>query len=141
MVFTFDDKIVLKYKKIWKDFWIKFCLSLDTIIGGFVTQSSIMKNQRLYFDEMEQHMSNETKQFYGNYFTRYTKYFSQASLSSDKSNEDNVKVLTNPRIYEIFDGALLDIYPSTTYRWFFLPIIFVQMLLMYVNKIIFFTFC
>ncbi|EFN66586.1 Estradiol 17-beta-dehydrogenase 2 [Camponotus floridanus] len=84
------------------------------IPGGFVTQSNIMRNQRLYFDEMEQHMSDEVKQFYGNYFTRYAKYLSQASLPSN--NEDDVKVLTNPRIYETFDGALLDVYPSATYR-------------------------
>lgn len=73
-----------------------------------------MRRQRLHFNEMEQHMSDEAKQFYGNYFTRYAEYFSQASLSSD--NQDNIKVLTNPRIYETFDSALLDVYPSTTYR-------------------------
>ncbi|GAB1863843.1 Estradiol 17-beta-dehydrogenase 2 [Camponotus japonicus] len=97
------------------------------IPGGFVSQSNIMRRQRLYFNEMEQHMSDEAKQFYGNYFTRYAEYFSQASLSSD--NEDNIKVLTDPRIYEIFDGALLDVYPSATYRcepwrYFFYRILF-----------------
>lgn len=89
-------------------------LFLDTIIGGFISQSNIMRQQRLHFDEMEQHMSDEAKQFYGNYFTRYAEFFSQVGLPF--GNQDNIKVLTNPRIYETFDSALLDVYPSATYR-------------------------
>jgi len=57
-------------------------------------------------------MSDEAIQFYGDYFTRYAEYF---SLISPK-NQDNVKVLSDPRIYEIFDKALLDIYPSAVYK-------------------------
>lgn len=68
----------------------------------------------MFFDEMEQHMSDETKRFYGNYFTRYAEYFSQAGLSS--GNQDNITVLSNPRIYETFDSALLDVCPSAIYR-------------------------
>ncbi|XP_011706817.1 PREDICTED: D-beta-hydroxybutyrate dehydrogenase, mitochondrial [Wasmannia auropunctata] len=83
------------------------------IPGGFVSESNIMKRQRLHFDEMRRHMSDEAKRFYGNYFTRYAEYFSQVSPTR---NQGNVKVLSEPRIYEIFDNALLNIYPSAVYR-------------------------
>ncbi|XP_077277262.1 SDR family oxidoreductase shroud isoform X1 [Temnothorax americanus] len=96
------------------------------IPGGFVSQSNIMKRQRLHFDEMRQHMSDEAKQFYGNYFTRYAEYF---SLASSMENQGSLKVLSDPRIYEIFDNALLDSYPSAVYRcepwrYFFYRILF-----------------
>jgi len=93
-------------------FFFSLSLSLFTTTGGFVSQSNIMKRQRLHFDEMRRHMSDEAIQFYGNYFTRYAEYF---SLISPK-NQDNVKVLSDPRIYEIFDKALLDVYPSAIYK-------------------------
>lgn len=72
-----------------------------------------MKRQRLHFDAMEGHMSDEARRFYGDYFTRYADYF---SLTSSIKNGDKLKVLSNSRIYEIFDNSLLDIYPSTLYR-------------------------
>lgn len=81
--------------------------------GGFVFESNIMKRQRLHFDEMSQHMSDEAKRFYGTYFHRYAEYFSQISPTE---NEDDVKTLSNLRIYEMFDSALLDVYPSAVYR-------------------------
>lgn len=97
------------------------------IPGGFVSESNIMRRQRLHFGEMERHMSDETKRFYGDYFTRYAEYFSQTDLSA--GNEDNIKVLSNPRIYETFDSALLDVHPSIVYRcepwrYFFYRILF-----------------
>lgn len=88
-------------------------LSLLTTIGGFVLQSNIMKRQRLHFDEMRQHMSEEVKQFYGNYFTRYAEYFCMPSLTE---NRDHAKIISDPKIYETFDNALLNIYPSAVYR-------------------------
>ncbi|XP_012533987.1 estradiol 17-beta-dehydrogenase 2 [Monomorium pharaonis] len=96
------------------------------IPGGFVSQSNIMKRQRQHFEEMRRHMSDEAKQFYGNYFNRYAEYF---SLVSPTENENNLKVLSDPRIYEIFDNALLNIYPSAVYRceswrYFFYRILF-----------------
>ncbi|KMQ93074.1 estradiol 17-beta-dehydrogenase 2-like protein [Lasius niger] len=84
------------------------------IPGGFISESNIMRRQRLHFDEMERHMSDEAKRFYGDYFTRYAEYFSQADLSS--GNQDNIKVLSNSRIYETFDSALLEVHPSAVYR-------------------------
>lgn len=83
------------------------------IPGGFVSQSNIMKRQRLHFEEMSRNMSKEAKQFYGNYFNRYAEYF---SLVSPTENLNNLKVLSDPRIYEIFDNALLNVYPSAVYR-------------------------
>ncbi|XP_011876345.1 PREDICTED: uncharacterized protein LOC105566727 [Vollenhovia emeryi] len=85
-----------------------------------------MKRQQLYFDEMRQHMSDEAKRFYGNYYNRYAEYF---SLVSPTENQDSVKVLSEPRIYEIFDNALLNVYPSAvcrseSWRYFFYRILF-----------------
>ncbi|KYQ51538.1 Estradiol 17-beta-dehydrogenase 2 [Trachymyrmex zeteki] len=96
------------------------------IPGGFVLQSNIMKRQRLHFDEMRQHMSEEVKQFYGNYFTRYAEYFCMPSLTE---NRDHAKIISDPKIYETFDNALLNIYPSAVYRceswrYFFYRILF-----------------
>lgn len=81
--------------------------------GGFVSESNIMKRQRLHFDEMERHMSDEAKRFYGNYFTRYAEYF---SLIPPTENQNNLKMLSDPKIYEVFDNALLNIYPSAVNR-------------------------
>lgn len=88
----------------------KFSFLLTT--GGFITESNIMKRQQVHFNEMEEYMSDEVRQCYGNYFTRYAEYFSSASPTTD----EGLKVLSDPRIYEIFDNASLDIYPSTVYR-------------------------
>ncbi|KAL0118650.1 hypothetical protein PUN28_009371 [Cardiocondyla obscurior] len=86
------------------------------IPGGFITESNIMKRTRLHFDEMLEYMPDEAKRFYGNYFTRYAEYFSSVSAVCP-GNEGNVKVLTEPKIYKIFDNALLDVYPSAVYRY------------------------
>ncbi|XP_029163340.1 D-beta-hydroxybutyrate dehydrogenase, mitochondrial [Nylanderia fulva] len=106
----------------------KYGVSVVSFIpGGFVSESNIMRRQRLHFDEMERHMSDEAKRFYNDYFTRYTEYFSGVTLSS--GNQDNIKVLSNPGIYETFDSALLNVHPSTEYRcepwrYFFYRILF-----------------
>ncbi|KAG5331381.1 BDH protein, partial [Acromyrmex heyeri] len=95
------------------------------IPGGFVEESNIMKRQRLHFDEMRQHMSEEAKEFYGHYFTQYVEYFTMPYLTESR---DSVK-LSNPTIYETFDNALLNVYPSAIYRceswrYFFYRILF-----------------
>ncbi|XP_072767759.1 D-beta-hydroxybutyrate dehydrogenase, mitochondrial [Anoplolepis gracilipes] len=103
----------------------KYGVSVVSFIpGGFVSQSNIMKRQRRHFEEMAVYISYEAKQFYGDYFTRYCKYFSD--LQSDK---DEVTVLSNVKIYETFDSALLEVYPSPIYRcetwkYFFYRILF-----------------
>ncbi|EZA51210.1 hypothetical protein DMN91_012826 [Ooceraea biroi] len=84
--------------------------------GGFVSESNIMRSQRSYFERMQSSMSDEAKEFYGDYFTRYMDYFSQVSQKTNVEYEENVQVLSDPKIYESFNGALLDIYPSTIYR-------------------------
>jgi len=75
-----------------------------------------MRWQQAYFEKMQSSMSDEAKEFYGDYFTRYMDYFSQISQKTSVQDEENVHVLSDTKIYEIFDGALLDTYPSAIYR-------------------------
>ncbi|KAH0952203.1 hypothetical protein HN011_000672 [Eciton burchellii] len=84
--------------------------------GGFVSESNIMRWQQAHFEKMQSSMSDEAKEFYGDYFTRYVGYFSQISQKTSVQDEENVHVLSDTKIYETFDGALLDIYPSAIYR-------------------------
>jgi len=84
--------------------------------GGFVSESNIMRWQQAHFEKMQSSMSDEAKEFYGDYFTRYANYFSQIPQKMSIQDEENVHVLSDRKIYETFDGALLDIYPSAIYR-------------------------
>lgn len=56
-------------------------------------------------------MSEEARAFYGDYFTRYSQYFSSVSQGT------NVEKLQDSGIYEVFEGALLDKYPSAIYKY------------------------
>lgn len=69
-----------------------------------------MARQRQYFNEMERSMRSEGIIFYDDYFTRYVEYYSFVA------GQDDLKRVTNPSIYEIFDNALLDVYPSAVYK-------------------------
>ncbi|XP_067204626.1 retinol dehydrogenase 7 [Linepithema humile] len=94
------------------------------IPGGFVSESNIMKRQKKHFQEMKTYMSEEANQFYSNYFTKYAEYLSHVS-----PNSNELKIITNSRIYETFNDALLEIYPSEFYRceswrYFFYRILF-----------------
>lgn len=78
--------------------------------GNFTRESNIMARQRQYFNEMEQSMKPETMAFYDDYFARYVEYYSSVAGQND------LKRVTNSSIYDIFDNALLDVYPSTVYK-------------------------
>lgn len=56
-------------------------------------------------------MSEEAKNFYGDYFTRYTQYFSSVVQS------ESYEKLQDPGIYEIFEGSLLDKHPLALYKY------------------------
>ncbi|XP_020285923.1 retinol dehydrogenase 3 isoform X2 [Pseudomyrmex gracilis] len=99
---------------------------ISFVPGGFITESGIMRRQKQYFDEMRREMTSETLEYYDEYFETYNAYFSQVSQLRKSSS---VTLLSDPEIYETFDGALLDIRPSTVYRseswrYFFYRILF-----------------
>ncbi|KAK1133037.1 hypothetical protein K0M31_014400 [Melipona bicolor] len=79
------------------------------IPGSFTTESNILARQRTHFKKMEKSMSSEMKTFYGDYFARYSEYFSSMARCG------NLEKLQDSGIYEAFEGALLDKYPSAVY--------------------------
>ena len=80
------------------------------IPGSFVTESNILARQAEHFESMRKSMSEEARAFYGDYFTRYSQYFSSVSQGT------NFEKLQESGIYEVFEGALLDKYPSAIYK-------------------------
>jgi hypothetical protein len=78
--------------------------------GSFIKESSILAQQKKCFDDMRASMSNDTRRFYGDYFEKYVEYLT--SLST----ESRLGRIENPKLYEAFDGALLDESPSAFYK-------------------------
>lgn len=62
-------------------------------------------------------MSEEAKTFYGDYFARYSQYFT--SVGQDTS----LRKLQDSGVYETFEGALLDKYPSPVYKYVYYSMI------------------
>ncbi|XP_032664945.1 D-beta-hydroxybutyrate dehydrogenase, mitochondrial isoform X2 [Odontomachus brunneus] len=83
---------------------------ISFIPGNFTRESNIMARQRQYFNEMERSMRSEGIIFYDDYFARYVEYYSFVA------GQDDLKRVTNSNIYDIFDNALLDVYPSAVYK-------------------------
>ncbi len=80
------------------------------IPGSFAKESNLLANQEKHFDDMRLAMSEEARTFYGDYFERYAWYLE--SLSGPK----RVCRLENPRLYEVFEAALLDDEPAAVYK-------------------------
>nr|XP_034177503.1 D-beta-hydroxybutyrate dehydrogenase, mitochondrial [Osmia lignaria] len=80
------------------------------IPGSFIKESNIMAGQAEHFKMMMDSMPEEAKHFYADYFNNYCKYFSSVSQAT------KFEKLQDPRIYEVFEGALLDKYPSAIYK-------------------------
>lgn len=69
-----------------------------------------MAGQAEHFETMKDSMPLEARLFYADYFDNYSKYFSSVSRPS------KLEKLQDPRIYQAFEGALLDKYPSAIYK-------------------------
>ncbi|XP_076659781.1 SDR family oxidoreductase shroud isoform X2 [Halictus rubicundus] len=80
------------------------------IPGSFFRESNILARQGEQFETMRRSMTEEARIFYGDYFTSYSQYFGSVSHGG------NLEKLPDPRIYEVFEGALLDKYPSALYK-------------------------
>lgn len=78
--------------------------------GSFTQQSNILARQSRYFDAMKSAMSEEARNFYGDYFDRYINYLLPLA------QKISPRAVENPQIYETFEGALLDRYPSIMYK-------------------------
>lgn len=78
--------------------------------GSFAKESNLLANQEKHFDDMRAGMSKETRTFYDDYFERYAWYL--GSLSGRK----RVCRLENPKVYEVFEAALLDDRPAAIYK-------------------------
>lgn len=77
----------------------------------------MLARQDAHFAVMASTMTREAKNFYGSYFTRYRKYLSGIS------REIVTHKLENALIYETFNGALMDVYPRTVYKYARRPLI------------------
>ncbi|XP_078034898.1 SDR family oxidoreductase shroud [Augochlora pura] len=80
------------------------------IPGSFFRESNILARQTEYFETMRKSMTEDARTFYGDYFTSYSQYFGSVAHGG------NLEKLPDLRIYEVFEGALLDKYPSALYK-------------------------
>lgn len=78
--------------------------------GSLVTETNLMSRQVGYFNEMRAEMSEDAKDFYGDYFERYVNYLSP--LSSVKKPHQ----IKHAKLHKTIEGALLDKYPSAVYK-------------------------
>lgn len=83
---------------------------VNLIPGSFTTQSNIMANQPKYADEMFVNLSKEQKCFYDRYFREYHAYLTIIKPPND------VKKVQDPKLYEIFEDALLNVSPKIVYK-------------------------
>ncbi|KAF7382888.1 hypothetical protein HZH66_013290 [Vespula vulgaris] len=89
----------------------KYGIDVVTFVpGSFTQESNILANQPERFDAMKESMTLDARYFYRDYFDRYVKYFEPLA------RKVTPKPVENPRIYEKFEGALLDNYPSSVYK-------------------------
>ncbi|KOC59747.1 Short-chain dehydrogenase/reductase family 9C member 7 [Habropoda laboriosa] len=80
------------------------------IPGSFVKESNILARQAEHFEAMRRSMSEEARTFYGDYFDTYSQYFASVTQGT------KLQKLQDSRVYEVFEGALLDKYPSAVYK-------------------------
>ncbi|XP_076392449.1 SDR family oxidoreductase shroud [Megachile rotundata] len=80
------------------------------IPGSFIGESNIMARQTEHTQEMLDSMPKEAQSFYGDYLSSYFQYFTSVTQGS------KLEKLQDSRIYKIFEGALLDKYPSAIYK-------------------------
>ncbi|CAK9813909.1 Estradiol 17-beta-dehydrogenase 2 [Anthophora quadrimaculata] len=80
------------------------------IPGSFVKESNILARQAEHFEAMRRSMSEEARTFYGDYFDTYSQYFASVTQGT------KLEKLQDSRIYEVFEDALLDKYPSAIYK-------------------------
>ncbi|XP_046828893.1 estradiol 17-beta-dehydrogenase 2 [Vespa crabro] len=89
----------------------KYGIDVVTFVpGSFTQESNILAKQSECFDAMKESMTLDARHFYKDYFDRYAKYFEPLACKVTP------KAVENPRIYEKFEGALLDRYPSSVYK-------------------------
>ncbi|XP_034940009.1 D-beta-hydroxybutyrate dehydrogenase, mitochondrial, partial [Chelonus insularis] len=79
--------------------------------GSFIRESNLLSQQRKHFEVMKLAMTQEARSFYSDYFERYADYLSPLSR-----NVSPPQKIENPRLYEIFEDALLDQYPQAVYK-------------------------
>lgn len=80
------------------------------IPGSFIGKSNIMARQSEHMQDMLNSMPIETQNFYGDYLSSYFEYFSSVTQGT------KLEKLQDTRIYQKFEGALLDKYPSAIYK-------------------------
>lgn len=83
---------------------------VNFVPGSFICESNILARQSDHFETMRAAMSDEARRFYGDYFTRYSRYFNSLS------RETEPRKVVNEQLYDTFEGALLDRYPSAVYK-------------------------
>lgn len=89
----------------------KYGVHVVTFIpGSFPTESNIMSRQLLNVKEMHDAFTEEQHDFYEEYFKKYNIYLSYISGPSEP------KRIEAGKMYETFDGALLDVEPYAVYK-------------------------
>lgn len=83
---------------------------VNFIPGSFIMASNIMAMQEIHANQMRQSMSDEQKQFYGNYFNRYNEYLSL--LAGYKP----ANIMKNDCLVNTFSRALLEKDPNPVYK-------------------------
>ncbi|XP_043274093.1 17-beta-hydroxysteroid dehydrogenase type 2 [Venturia canescens] len=83
---------------------------VNFVPGSFIRESNLLSQQASHFEKMYSAMDQETRAFYGDYFTRYANYLSAIAPN------DLPRRLMDRSIYNAFEGAILDREPKALYR-------------------------
>ncbi|XP_044019684.1 D-beta-hydroxybutyrate dehydrogenase, mitochondrial-like [Aphidius gifuensis] len=82
---------------------------VNFVPGSFIDSSNILFRQQNHFDVMDSSMQQEAKKFYQGYFKLYASYLT--SFAQDNS----LKKIQQPEIYDSFNDLLLDKNPNAIY--------------------------
>ncbi|XP_012266232.2 retinol dehydrogenase 7 [Athalia rosae] len=93
------------------------------IPGSFTQESNILAKQSDHFEAMNSSMTEEAKNFYGDYLKRYEQYL------AGMSREMLPRMLQQPNLYHQFDRALMDdctraVYKCEPWRYTFYHLLF-----------------
>lgn len=69
-----------------------------------------MSRQKEHFNVMKEAMSQEAKNLYSDYFSRYAEYLAPMAMKQDP------QMLSDSQIYNTFEKVLLKKYPSPVYK-------------------------
>lgn len=93
---------------------------VNFIPGSQFMSTNIVAHQKKYASEMLEAFTDEQLEFYGEYFERYNKYLSYIS------GNYSVQVISDNKLFDEYENAILDYTPKAIYKCEPLKLVFIQ---------------